>query len=128
MATCAPSGSGDSRSTSRPSTVATTAALARRDPPDWASSTAVLPAPRSRLDLRTNATDRPRHGAHVDAERTSMAHSWSTRRRDADRPDLRNPPTPGRLVLPLGRRRRGQPGRSLHESGILRLAAVGGLK
>ncbi len=57
MATWAPSGSGNSRSTSRPSTVARTAALARREPMDWASSRPVVPSASSRVEPSGRPTE-----------------------------------------------------------------------
>src|ERR1700733_784033 len=57
MATSAPSVRVELRSTSRPSTVATTAALARRGPIDGANSAAVVPSESSRIEPSGSRTE-----------------------------------------------------------------------
>ena len=57
MATSEPSTSEELRSTSRPSTVATTAALARRGPINAANSAAVVPSASSRFEPSGSRTE-----------------------------------------------------------------------
>ena len=69
-----------SRSTSRPSTVATTAALARREPMDWASSAAVVPSASSRVEPSGRPTEMTPGIVHPFLLSRTRDRSWSGHR------------------------------------------------